>query len=467
MFGFSFASCQSPQFHIEPLFDEVKPFRQGIAAVRQGNAWGFVDTSGAWVMTPEYVQAEWDADAPYRVTDASGQVLEIQRSPETNAWSALPYVPKSETIETPSGTRIIFSDGGHVGLSDAQGRTVAQPVYDALHYLGSGLFIGRSGYKGECLLNAEGKVLSDCYQEITPELQYGRIRFRDNYKYGLMAPDGRIILPACIWRLDIAGHHIACTHGGKLELCNDRLEKLFDLKFDEVIYLDKEHWLAKTTDTGEGTIFDLSGKVVKPGIHLSDGKMMHGRFPAQNIETRQWGYIDSKGETVIPFTFYYTESFWPNGKAVFWGTGPTGGIRRGLIDTAGRVVQAACFEAITWHPDGVYTTVQDGKYQLLDENLNPLCDKTGKYLEYTGQGVYVVYDRKKSLTFKTGNWYTGEKGGFYWNREANVSAIYALDGSLLVSGGQVAENDPVPVVSEGFAAAKKNGKWGFVKCKNQ
>ncbi|NUO01418.1 MAG: WG repeat-containing protein [Saprospiraceae bacterium] len=465
MFGFLFSNCRSPQFHIAAQYDEVKPFHQGIAAVRMGSAWGFIDTSGTWVLTPRFAQAEWTEGKPYQVEDASSQVFEIRKLPGGNTWSVVPRPPENRPIETPSGTRYIFEDNEKFGLKDAQGHVLAPPIYTSIRHLGVHLLAARFPEKGECLLNADGKMLSGYFQEIGETAQYGRIRFRHNDRYGLLALDGQVMVQPTLWRLEIAGHHIACSGGGKLQLCTDRLEKLSDLEFDEVLYLDAQHWLAKTTDLGQATLFEVSGRVVKPDVHLSDGKMVLGRFPAGDTRRNKWGYINSVGEEVIPFVFEYTETFWPGGKAVFFDRDPEGRIRKGLLDTTGKIVLPAAFEDIFRHPDGVYTMVQGETFQLLNETLQPLTKQMKKPAEYIGHGVYAQYSAKTSLGFRKSNWYTGEKGGFYRSREAVVRAVYALDGSLLVEGKEWAADDPVPVVKEGFGSAKKNGKWGFVRCK--
>lgn len=465
MFGFVFSSCQSPSFYIEPQFDAVQAFAQGIAAVKQGGKWGFIDNSGAWVIPPKFEKAELAEGKVYQVIDESDQVFEIRRTPENKFWTALQALEKSILVETSSGKRFVFEKDAHWGIKDDKGNILTSSLFDSIHYMGSDLFRGYTSPKGYCLLNADGKERSAYFQEINPEVQFGRIRFRNEDRYGLMTPDGKISLPASWWRLAIVGQHIACSNGGKLHLSTDGLEKLSDFLFDVVIYLDEQHWLAKITDTGQGRIFDAAGQVVKSDVELSDGRMMHGMLPVKNATTQKWGYINSKGEEIIPFTFTYVESFWPNGKAIFWGADQNGNTKKGLIDTRGQVVQSAIFDEILWSPDGVYTVVQRNTIQLLDEKLNSLGEKTKKPMEYIGQGVYVIYKEKKSLKYQKSNWYTGDKAGFYWSRDLKISGVYSLDGQLLLDGKDAVENEPFPVVSEGLGAAKKNGLWGFVECK--
>lgn len=465
MFGFGFSSCQSPAFHIEPQFDAVQAFAQGIAAVHQGGKWGFIDTSGAWVIEPRFIKAELGEEKVYQVTDESNQVFEIRKkTPNSNAWAALQPLEKSILVETSSGRRSVFEKDAYWGIKDEKGNILVAPQFDSIHYMGSNLFSAYTLPKGYCLLNADGLKRSAYFQEINPEIQFGRIRFRDDDRYGLMTPDGRISLPASWWRLEIVGQHIACSNGGQLQLYSDRIERLSDFLFDVVIPLDDQHWLAKIRDTGQATLFDAAGRVVKT-LKLSDGIMMHGMLPVQNVRTQKWGCINSKGEEVIPFNFRCLESFWPNGKAVFLEEDQNGSVKRGLIDTKGQQVLPAIFNEIHWHQDGIYTVVQGNTIQLLDEKLNPLGEKTKKPMEYIGQGVYVMYKEKKSLKYQKSNWYTGDKAGFYWSRDLQISAVYSIDGQLLLDGKDAIENEPFPVVSEGLAAAKKNGLWGFVKCK--
>lgn len=464
MFGFGFSSCQSPSFHIEPQFDAVQAFAQGIAAVKQGGKWGFIDTSGAWVIEPWFVKAELLEGKIYQVTDESNQVFEIRKTPDNNAWAALRPLEKSILVETISGSRSIFEKDAYWGIKDDKGNILVAPQFDSIHYMGSNLFRAYTLPKGYCLLNADGQERSAYFQEISPEIQFGRIRFRNDDRYGLMAPNGQIILPPSWWRLEIVGQHIACSNGGQLQLCTDQLEKLSDFQFDVVIPLDDQYWLAKIRDTGQGTLFDAAGRVVK-ALKLSDGIMLHGMLPVQNITTQKWGCINSKGEEVIPFNFRYLESFWPNGKAVFLEEDQNGIVKRGLIDTKGQQVLPAIFNEIHWHRDGIYTVVQGKTIQLLDEKFNPLGGKTKKRMEYIGQGVYVIYKEKKSLKYQKSNWYTGDKAGFYWSRDLKISAVHSVDGQLLLDGKDALENEPFPVVSEGLAAAKKNGLWGFLRCK--
>lgn len=40
---------------MEPQFEEARPFRgKGLAKVKIGGKWGFIDTKGNWIVQPKY-----------------------------------------------------------------------------------------------------------------------------------------------------------------------------------------------------------------------------------------------------------------------------------------------------------------------------------------------------------------------------------------------------------------------------
>jgi hypothetical protein len=461
MFGNLFSSCRSQEFHIPPQFDAVLPFSQGIAAVQLQGQWGLVDTAGTWVLPPQFIAAHWTDGQAWQVQDAQGQTLEIRR--QGAGWAALPPAPAELRVNTSAGVIFIFEQRGKYGLRDAQGRGRVPAAYAAIRYLGEDVFAARQGYQGECLLHVDGHILSDFYQEIGEKVQYGRIRIRQNDQYGLMDTRGKVLLPPCQWRLEMAGRHIACTEGGFLQLRSDRLEKRADWLFDQVLYLDAQHWLAKNTQLGQGVLFNADGEVVKSDIVLSDGQMVLGRFPVGNTMRDRWGYMDASGNAVLPCQWEYVENFWPCGKALFYDRDARGNRKAGLIDTSGQEVLPARYDAILWHPDGIFTVVAANRFQFLDKQLQALTPELNKRSEYVGHGVYLQYDLNSSWEIKRGNWYTGEKAGIYRRREAGVSGVFTLDGTLLVAGNAWLETEAMPAVKDGLAPAKKREKWGFVR----
>ena len=71
------------RLEIEPLFDEALEFSEGLAAVRVGDRWGFVDADGKMAIRPQFESAYYfhDGVAPAKLDgtevlmDKSGHVL--------------------------------------------------------------------------------------------------------------------------------------------------------------------------------------------------------------------------------------------------------------------------------------------------------------------------------------------------------------------------------------------------------
>jgi hypothetical protein len=463
MFGLGSFSCsQSPVFHIEPQFEAVMQFNQGIAAVSQNGLWGFIDTAGKWVINPQFIDVILSEDKVYSVADSLDNLFQILKSETTDVWQILPFQYKKEKVKTSLGLMTIFKENEKFGLKDNKEKTILEAIYDKITYIGENLFIINEMYKGDQLIGANGKKLTDFYDEITPEIQFNRIRFRHDEKYGLLSKEGKVILKPCMWLLEIVGHHIACTIGGDYVLHTDQLKPLSDFKFDRVIHLENGHWMAKGREFNNSKIFDENARIIAENISISDGKMMFGRIPVQ-ITQDEWGYIDSWGKQVMPQTFEYVESFWSNGNAIFWKSGTNGPNRRGLIDTLGNVVLDPIYDEILWHPDGVFMVTKDRTIQLLDSKFRPITKKSKNLLEYVGNGIYLKFKMTWTLSYQKSNWYTGDKSKIYKDKNHKVTGVYAINGALLVTEKDYDEEEPLPVLSEGFTAAKKGKFWGFVK----
>lgn len=456
-------TCKSSQFAIPAQFDAVMPFHEGVAPAKKGDQWGFIDTSGSYVIQPQFKELIKTENAKVLILLENGDHAEVVKNKVTGEWELqVPEVNKIE-IQTSLGSRFIEKQGDFYVITQTDGFLVS-PEYISIQYAGEDVFVGQKNYEGQQLIHADGSVLTPFYDEIDSIIQNGRIRFREDRKFGLLDPEGKVILEPCMWLLEIAGYNIACTKGGKLVLHTDQLEKLSDWEFDRIQYLSSDRWMGVNSDTGLGTICDLQGNQLVKDIYVSNGIMKYGKLPARN-NNEKWGYLDHNGAEVIPFTYGYTTSFMSNGAAIFEWRDPARGRLTGVLDTSNTIVLPADeYDEILFHDDGIYTIVKEKKFQLFNEKFEPLSGKFSRPLEYSGNGVYVVYSFKTKLEFERSNWYTGRKAGLKLSKDSHVKGIFSLDGQLLVSASDYQEDDNLPQCREGLVAAKSGKLWGFVKC---
>jgi hypothetical protein len=459
---FSMLSCQSQNFHLAPAYNAALPFKNGIAAVQQGQLWGFIDTSGNWVFEPRFTSAVLSPEGEYLIEEPNVIYIEKPEKDSTGKWILKPHYYNLQEIQTSTGIRIIDYIGNSYALFDEYGNQISRHAYDSLIYIGEDLFVGHQMYKGDQLLNAKGDTLTTFYTEILPEIISGRIKFKNDRYSGLLTLNGKVKVAPEWWLLEIAGENIACTHGGNLKLYTDNLQQLSAFEFNTVQHFENGNWIGRNTDNGESKLFNPEGKVILENLKFGHGGIQHGLIPAE-FPNNQWGYLDENGKSAFPFQFSYAESFMPNGFAIVW-KHINGEQRKLLIDLQGREITTPPFDNIEWHKEGVYRIEFDNKNQLLDNRFQPITDLTKAPLEYVGNGVYIKYKVSKSLAFQKSNFYTGDKMKLYISRDYEFASLHSIHGDLLINAADYNEEDLKPMVSEGFVAAKKRNKWGFIRC---
>jgi len=460
---FPFLSCQSQKIDITPQFDAVKPFKNGIAAVKKEELWGFIDSTGNWIIQPRFYNVCLTDANEYICEEVDVAFQEILKKDSKCKWEVKPYYYDLPKINTTSGIRYIDQIDGKYVLTDEDGIHLTEPVYESIIYIGQDLFIGNKKYK-EVLLNSFGKIVSKEYDEISPEVRYNRIKCKSDYHYGLLSIIGKEIVPPVYTLLEIAGKNIACSKGGDMKLYTDDLKQLSEFKFDYVVNLNNGNWVARNANTGESILYSLEGNILNKELHFGHEPMALGKIHASN-KSGQWGYVDSNGKEAIPFRFHYTESFWPNGKAVVYQLAD--GKNKGfVIDSNGHKIPTPPFDKLAWHPDDVYTLEYENKNQLLDHKFQPITKLSRNPVEYIGSGVYIKYKIVSSIKIQKSNFYTGDKFKIYKSRESEIESIHALDGTVLIEKKDIKEEEEIPIVSEGFAVCKKGNKWGYIKCRS-
>lgn len=458
---FSFLSCQSQKIDVSPQFDAVKPFKNGIAAVKKEELWGFIDRSGDWIIQPRFSQVSLTDRNEYICEETEVAYIQVMEKDKQGNWAANPYYYVLTEINTSSGIRYIDQKDGNYFITTEDGKHLTEIVYDSIIYIGQDLFIGRKKYKEE-LINAHGDIISKEYDEISPEVRFNRIKCKSDYHYCLLSVSGKEIVAPEFTLLEIAGKNIGCSKGGNMKLYTDELKQLSNFEFDYVVNLDNGNWIARNANTGESILFSPEGKILNNELKFGHEPMVHGKIHASNKDGK-WGYVNSDGKAVIPFQFHYTESFWPNGKGVVYrlDDGKNTGF---VIDSEGRKITTPSFDKLSWHPDNVYTLEYENKNQLLDHNFQPITKLSRNPVEYLGYGVYIKYKIGSSLKIQKSNFYMGDKFKIYTSRESEIESIHALDGTVLIERNDINEQEEIPIVSEGFAMCKRGAKWGFIKC---
>ncbi len=244
------------QFVINPLFDDVLSFSQGLAAASSGDRWGFIDSKGKWVIPPQFENA--------------------------NSFH--------------EGLAAIVSNG-KVGYINSDGKTVISPEYDVGWDFSDGLaevincqtaplpnqhlYIDKLGNTAIDL----NKILLKLGAHVVPEYASDKISLRHDFltasrHQGVLVAsrDHRDVRPA-----NSPGYNFRAFSDGLLPIV---VEKKW-------MYINKRGELAIPRSFDSASRFSEGLAVVSV-----DGE-----------KTRCYSYIDKTGKFVFPQKFFATNGF--------------------------------------------------------------------------------------------------------------------------------------------------------------
>uniref|UniRef100_B8HNA7 KWG Leptospira repeat protein n=1 Tax=Cyanothece sp. (strain PCC 7425 / ATCC 29141) TaxID=395961 RepID=B8HNA7_CYAP4 len=109
---------------IAPQFEEAQSFSEGLAAVKKGGQWGFIDRSGAMVIPPQFDQVEPFQAGVAKVTldhktefiDTTGVTVDNPPPPQSSA--------------TATGDLVPTQTWGKHGFVDRSGKVIIQPQFE-------------------------------------------------------------------------------------------------------------------------------------------------------------------------------------------------------------------------------------------------------------------------------------------------------------------------------------------------
>ncbi|MBR2571833.1 MAG: WG repeat-containing protein, partial [Clostridia bacterium] len=117
---------------VEPLYDSVGDFFEGLADVQSGGKWGFVDRTGAVVAEPQYDDVESFSEGLAAV-EAGGKWGFVDRT------GAVVVEPMYDSVRDFSEGLAAVEAGGKWGFVDSTGALAVEPLYDSVDDFSEGL----------------------------------------------------------------------------------------------------------------------------------------------------------------------------------------------------------------------------------------------------------------------------------------------------------------------------------------
>lgn len=281
---------------ISPQFDKAGAFSEGYAPALQGKKWGYINTSGEWVIQPTYDKAK---------AFHSGYTLVLK----DDQWN---YIDASETVlSTPVKEKFYdFNENGvafyrvekKMGLMNTSGKVFVEPIYDAIKpFVDGHARVKKTDQWG--MINTKGVV--------TIPVEYTKL---GNYN-----SNG-------IWAAK--GESFGVLVNGKFEIVANA-NKIWDFTNDSSLtYARKDKKVGFINTKGEW--------VIEPSYDKARA-FKNGLAPVAKAKT--WGYINEQGAEVIGFNYRDAEVFAANGLAPvkekkLWG----------FIDKTGKMVIPAQYD---------------------------------------------------------------------------------------------------------------------------
>lgn len=121
---------------IAPVYDYCSPFNKGLAAVRLGQDWGYIDTSGEVVIEPQYAHAEDFDEGVARVENASqpGSYFIDAQNVQLHEWNAPEVLPYSDSYSFSNGLAVHASgeapNSRVYGYTDRHGQWRIKPQFE-------------------------------------------------------------------------------------------------------------------------------------------------------------------------------------------------------------------------------------------------------------------------------------------------------------------------------------------------
>ena len=325
-------------------YEEVYNFTEGMAHVKTGGKWGYVNTRGEMTIPAVYDKAfHFSAGAACVVQDGKASLIDKQGgvvlATEYKWLNKLKdgYIRASNHNDLdgcldPDGKLIVpcryniffgfegglslVMAGGHVyddkaryGYVGLDGAEAIPLIYSDAEYFDNGYaevctggFRCDDGSKWGLIDTAGNVMISLEYSGICQHESLVGFKAEDEGMWGVMDIRGKVILPAAYDKIYLRdGGVIAAHKDGKRGLFNTDGSQRLPFVYDKLSYWwEKTEMMAAGFDDKTGCI-DYSGNVVIPFLYDNVDEFHFGRAAVEINE--KYGMIDMRGNIVIPVEY--------------------------------------------------------------------------------------------------------------------------------------------------------------------
>jgi hypothetical protein len=164
-------------------YRDIRPFREGFAAVKVRDSYGFINTQGQLVVPAIYSKVSDFQEGRAAVTiqgDCGYIDITGREVVEVNFTKCLDFV---------DGKAVVYQGYRRAGLIDAQGEMLIEPSINRLYSFSEGRGLVRDPVDGIYYITEEGRMY-DGYYDMAGEFQYGVAVVQENGRWGVINHQG-------------------------------------------------------------------------------------------------------------------------------------------------------------------------------------------------------------------------------------------------------------------------------------
>ena len=462
-------------------YEAADVFINGYAPVKKNNCWGYIDTTGRVVIPLDYQDVE--------VNDATGPLYALQSGMKwgyvnRKGEKVIPF--KYENASTFIDGLANVQYGGKWGLINEEGFAIVPFDYTAIyHCMDTHKWIVEKNNKIG-LLDLQGHVIVPCTYSYIGFYICGLCSVQKNNKYGFIDADGKEVIPAEYdWsaRYFVGGKAIVAKEGryfvidtqGKvvrnldykwvaenrfykdwLLACYRGQEGVIDFKGDVVLpfayqdihEMEFDGYYKVRQNQKYGCLDGRLNEVIKPIYTFLEDSFSEGTMAAGRNGT--FGFINKKGEDVIPFTYENLsipeKAYWP--------------FKNGIARINGKIINRDNQEVTLFEGHRYFRYLLDVALVFV---FGFMCRASFGFM-LSGIHTFgeVLFDLVafSGLAFSIRRLYKDE-------RQINSRNGYRLVTNVFSNGISNAYQDAAYLVSRGLLAVCKNEKWGFINKRHE
>jgi hypothetical protein len=331
---------------IEPQFNDISSFSDGLAGVKKGDKWGYIDKNGKLIIEPQFSEMGKFSDGLSKVIK-DGKYFYIDK---TGKYVIQPQFDISK--EFLNGFARV-KQNGKCGYIDKTGKYIIQPQFDdVFNFFEDVALVKQNGMYG--YIDKTGKYVIQPQFDDASNFSDGVAKILKDGRYGYIDKTGRwVIEPKFDSAYDFTDNIAKAQKNGKYGYIDKTGKWIIEPQFD--YSYDFTDGIAKIEKDGRYGYIDKTGKwVIEPQFNADVYIFSNGLAGVK--KDGKWGYIGKNGKWIIEpqfdFIGSFSEELAPVKKDGKWG----------YIDKTGKWFIAPQFDYSFEFEDGFAQVQKNGKY---------------------------------------------------------------------------------------------------------